>query len=201
VEAAQHFGCGAPRLRFSASRFRRDRFDIAKTQFEVQHCPASVQIGPSVAKEEYMSLIRWDPFSDVDTMFGRLVPSNIANWTRLGVEGNGRKLDWAPSADISETDKEYVIRAELPAVKKEDVQVTLDDGMITIRGERKQQKEDKNEKFHRVESFYGTFERRFSLPENVNADSIRCESKEGILTVHIPKTETAKQKPKQITVQ
>ncbi len=148
-----------------------------------------------------MSLIRWDPFSDVDTMFGRLVPSNIANWTRLGVEGNGRKLDWAPSADISETDKEYVIRAELPAVKKEDVQVTLDDGMITIRGERKQQKEDKNEKFHRVESFYGTFERRFSLPENVNADSIRCESKEGILTVHIPKTETAKQKPKQITVQ
>jgi len=148
-----------------------------------------------------MSLIRWDPFSDVDTMFGRLVPSNIANWTRLGVEGNGRKLDWAPSADISETDKEYVIRAELPAVKKEDVQVTLDDGMITIRGERKQQKEDKNEKFHRVESFYGTFERRFSLPENVNADSIRCESKEGILTVHIPKTETSKQKPKQITVQ
>jgi HSP20 family protein len=141
-----------------------------------------------------MSLIRWDPFSDVDTLFGRLVPSNIANWTRLGVEGDGRKLDWAPSADISETDKEYVIRAELPAVKKEDVQVTLDNGMITIKGERKQQKEDKNEKFHRVESFYGTFERRFSLPENVNADSIRCESKEGILTVHIPK-------PKQITVQ
>jgi HSP20 family protein len=148
-----------------------------------------------------MSLIRWDPFSDVDTLFGRLVPSNIANWTRLGVEGDGRKLDWAPSADISETDKEYVIRAELPAVKKEDVQVTLDNGMITIKGERKQQKEDKNEKFHRVESFYGTFERRFSLPENVNADSIRCESKEGILTVHIPKTETSKQKPKQITVQ
>jgi HSP20 family protein len=148
-----------------------------------------------------MSLIRWDPFSDVDTLFGRLVPSNIANWTRLGVEGNGRKLDWAPSADISETDKEYVIRAELPAVKKEDVQVTLDNGMITIKGERKQQKEDKNEKFHRVESFYGTFERRFSLPENVNADSIRCESKEGILTVHIPKTETSKQKAKQITVQ
>jgi HSP20 family protein len=148
-----------------------------------------------------MSLIRWDPFGDVDTLFGRLVPSNIANWTRLGMEGNGRKLDWAPSADISETDKEYVIRAELPAVKKEDVQVTLDNGMITIKGERKQQKEDKNEKFHRVESFYGTFERRFSLPENVNADSIRCESKEGILTVHIPKTETSKQKAKQITVQ
>lgn len=147
-----------------------------------------------------MSLIRWDPFADVDTMFNRLMPGNFAKWPRLGVE-NGQKLDWAPSADISETDKEYVIRAELPAVKKEDVQVTFDAGMITIKGERKQQKEDKNEKFHRIESFYGTFERRFSLPENVNSDAISCESKEGILTVHIPKTETMKQKPKQITVQ
>jgi HSP20 family protein len=145
-----------------------------------------------------MSLIRWDPFADVDTLFSRLVPSGFP---RMALESNGRKLDWAPSADISETDKEYLIRAELPAVKKEDVQVTFDDGMITIKGERKQQKEDKNEKYHRMESFYGTFERRFSLPENVNSDTIRCESKDGILTVHIPKTEAPKQKPKQITVQ
>jgi len=148
-----------------------------------------------------MSLIRWEPFGDVDTFFNRLVPSSYATFPRLSVEGNGKKLDWAPSADISETDKEYVIRAELPAVKKEEVQVTFDDGMLTIRGERKQQKEDKNEKFHRVESFYGSFERRFSLPENVNADAIACESKDGVLTVHIPKSEILKQKPKQITVQ
>ena len=148
-----------------------------------------------------MSLIRWEPFGDVDTLFNSLMPSSYANWPRLSVEGNGKKLDWAPSADISETDREYVIRAELPAVKKEDVQVTFEDGMLTIKGERKQQKEDKNEKFHRVESFYGSFERRFSLPENVNADTISCDSKEGILTVHIPKTEMLKQKPKQITVQ
>jgi HSP20 family protein len=73
--------------------------------------------------------------------------------------------------------------------------------MITIKGERKQQKEDKNEKFHRIESFYGSFERSFSLPENINADAIRCDSKDGILSVHIPKTETQKQKPKQISVQ
>jgi HSP20 family protein len=148
-----------------------------------------------------MSLIRGDPFGDVDTFFHRLVPSSYANWPHLTTEGNGKKLDWAPSADISETDKEYVIRAELPAVKKEDVQVTLDDGMITIKGERKRQKEDKNEKFHRVESFYGSFERRFSLPENVNAEAISCESKEGVLTLRIPKSEMLKQKPKQITVQ
>ena len=145
-----------------------------------------------------MSLIRWEPFGDVDTLFSRLMPDSF---TRVALAGNGRKLDWSPSADISETDKEYVIRAELPAVKKEDVQVTYDDGVITIKGERKQQKDEKTEKFHRVESFYGSFERSFLLPENANAETIRCESKDGILTVHIPKTETVKQKPKQIAVQ
>ena len=147
-----------------------------------------------------MSLIRWDPFGNVDTLFNRLMPSGFVR-PQLALEGNGRKLEWTPSSDISETDAEYMIRAELPAVKKEDVQVTLDEGMITIKGERKQRKEDKNEKFHRVESFYGSFERRFSLPENINADGIRCDSKDGILTVHIPKTETQKQKPKHISVQ
>ncbi len=146
-----------------------------------------------------MSLIRWDPFADVDVFFNRMVPSSFANLPRMALEG--KKLDWAPSADISETDQEYLIRAELPAVKKEDVQVMFDDGMITIKGERKQQKEDKNEKYHRTESFYGSFERRFSLPDNVNSDAIRCESRDGILTVHIPKVETPKSRPKQITVQ
>jgi HSP20 family protein len=144
-----------------------------------------------------MRVVRWEPFGEFDTLFTRLVPS----LRQLALEGSGKKLEWTPSADISETEKEYVIRAELPAVNKEDVQVTLDDGMITIKGERKQHKDDKNEKFHRVESFYGSFERSFSLPDNVNADTIRCESKDGILTVHIPKTETPKQKAKQITVQ
>jgi HSP20 family protein len=149
-----------------------------------------------------MSLIRWDPFSDMDAMFNRVLGGNLPRWPRLALGSDeGRKLEWSPSSDISETDKEYVIRAELPAVKKEDVQVTFEDGMITIKGERKQQKEDKNEKYHRIESFYGTFERTFSLPDNVDSDGIRCESKDGILTVHIPKTQNVKQKAKQISVQ
>src|SRR5579864_5164295 len=152
-------------------------------------------------KENSMSLIQWEPFADTESVFNRLISSSLARWPRSLREASGGKLEWSPSADISETDQEYVIRAELPAVKKEDVQVTFDDGMITIKGERKQQKEDKNEKYHRVESFYGSFERRFSLPENVNSEAIRCESKDGVLTVHIPKTEALKQKPKQITVQ
>jgi HSP20 family protein len=148
-----------------------------------------------------MSLIRWNPFGDVDTLFNRLLPGNFIRWSHLAPQSTAGTLEWSPSADISETEQEYVIRAELPAVKKEDVQVTVDDGMITIKGERKQQKVDNNEKYHRVESVYGSFERSFSLPENVNADTIRCESKDGILTVHIPKTEGQKHKPKQINVQ
>lgn len=148
-----------------------------------------------------MSLVRWDPFSDVDSLFNRMLAGGFSRWPQLTLERNGSKPEWAPSADISETDKEYVIRAELPAVAKEDVKVTLDEGTLTITGERKQQKEDKNERFHRVERFYGSFERSFSLPGNIDADTVRCESKDGILTIHIPKNETPKSKAKQIVVQ
>ena len=138
-----------------------------------------------------MSLIRWDPHGDVDTLFNRLMSGAFLRSSSA----------WSPSADVSETDKEYLIRAELPAVKKEDVQVTLDQGVITIKGERKQTTDDENEQFHRIESLYGSFERSFSLPENIDADAIRCESKDGILCVRIPKSETQKQQPKQINVQ
>jgi len=145
-----------------------------------------------------MNIVRWDPFGDFDTLFNRMLPKSVAGWPRLA--GEGGKLEWSPSANISETDKEYLIRAELPAVKKEDVKVTVDQGMITIEGERGRQKEEKDEKIHRVESLYGTFMRSFSLPENVNIDAVRCENKDGVLTVHIPKTETEKRKPKQVKV-
>ena len=147
-----------------------------------------------------MSLVRWDPFVDIDTLFNRMMPTAFARWPRSSTTGSER-LEWAPSADISETDQEYVIRAALPAVKKEDVTVTVDAGTITIKGERKQQTDDRTEKYHRIESFFGTFERSFSLPDNVNADAIRCESKDGVLTVHIPKTVAQKAQPKQISVQ
>ena len=147
-----------------------------------------------------MNVVRWDPFSNMDTLFNRMLPKAFAGWPRLGPESNG-DFQWSPSADISETDKEYLIRAELPAVKKEDVKVTVDQGMITIEGERKQQKEEKNEKFHRVERLHGSFMRSFSLPENVNLDAISCEDQDGVLTVRIPKVETGQRKPRQIRVQ
>jgi HSP20 family protein len=85
-------------------------------------------------------------------------------------------------------------------VKKEDVKVTVDQGLITIEGRRKHEKEDKSEKYHRIETFQGSFMRSFSLPENANAEAIRCESKDGVLTVHIPKTEVEKKKLRQVPV-
>jgi HSP20 family protein len=148
------------------------------------------------------NLVRWDPFSEMDRVFGRWMPRSLLSWPRLALsENGGSKLEWSPSADISETDEEYLLRAELPAVNKEDVKVTVDAGMLTIEGERKQQTEEKNERVHRTESFYGHFERSFSLPENVDATTIRCESKDGVLTVHIPKKEIEKKKPIEIKIQ
>jgi HSP20 family protein len=149
-----------------------------------------------------MNLARWDPFSDIDTLFNRMLPTTFSRRPRFAFGDNGDAVvEWSPSADISETDKEYLIRAELPAVKKEDVNVSVAGNTITIEGERKQRKEDKDEKSIRVESFHGTFTRSFQLPEDVIVDKIRCEDKDGVLTVHLPKSETEKQQPKRIKVE
>jgi HSP20 family protein len=118
---------------------------------------------------------------------------------RSALRGNGERSEWSPAANISETDKEYLIKAELPEVKKEDVRVLVENGVITISGERKQQKEQKDENEIRIESYYGTFSRSFSLPDNVDANGVRAESKDGVLKVHIPKKEVSK--PKAVTVQ
>lgn len=143
-----------------------------------------------------MSLIRWEPFREMDDFFRQVSPLLGRNSLRtLGERGT----EWAPTANISETDKEYLIKAELPEVKKEDVKITLENGVITISGERKQEKEAKDENEIRVESFYGTFTRSFSLPENIDAGAVRAESKDGVLKIRIPKKEASK--PKSITVQ
>jgi HSP20 family protein len=149
-----------------------------------------------------MSLVRWDPFSDIDTLFNRMLPTGFGRRPRFAFGDNGdAEVEWSPSADISETDKEYLIRAELPAVKKEDVAVSVTGNTITIEGERKQRKENKDEKSIRVESFHGTFTRSFQLPEDVIVDKIRCEDQDGVLTVHLPRSETKKQQPKRIEVE
>ena len=146
-----------------------------------------------------MNVIRWEPFAAMDEMLNRF-PSMLERWARMS--GSGEKgVDWSPSVDISETDQEYLIRATLPAVRKEDVNVTVEDGMLTVSGERRQKEEQKDEKVHKVESFYGSFSRTFSLPEGTDASGIRAESKDGILTIHVPKSRTEAKKPTTIKVQ
>ena len=147
-----------------------------------------------------MNVVRWDPFASLESMFGRM-PA-LSRWPSLPDFNGGTRYEWSPSADISETEQEYLIRAELPAVKKEDVHVTFDDGMLTVSGERKHKEEEKKEKFHRLETFYGSFRRSFTLPENVDSAAIRADSKDGIITIHVPKTKaTEVRKTKEIKVQ
>jgi HSP20 family protein len=132
----------------------------------------------------------WDPFRDFQELSDRLnhwfepryVPAN--NDTR---EQALTVFDWAPQVNISETDKAYVVKADLPDVKKEDVKVTHDKGVLTLAGERRQEKREESEKFHRVESSYGKFLRRFTLPEDAQSESIEAAFKDGALTVTIPK--------------
>jgi len=150
-----------------------------------------------------MAVVRWDPFSGADELFHHLMPAMSGRLPRLALhtDGDHAHLEWMPSADISETDKEYLVRAHLPAVKKEDVKVSVARGMLTIEGERKHDTDEKKEHFHRMESVHGSFARSFSLPENANTDAIRCEARDGVLTVHIPKKEPAESKPKQIKIE
>lgn len=143
-----------------------------------------------------MNIARWEPFREMEEFFRQ----NSPFFGRALRRNGGDVGNWAPVADISETDGEYLIKAELPEVKKEDVKITLDNGVITISGERRHEKEKKDENEIRIESFYGTFSRSFSLPENVDAKGIRAETKDGVLRVRIPKTETAKAKPISIEV-
>jgi len=146
-----------------------------------------------------MSIVRWEPFSAIDEVFNRF-PSFFGRWPKLAADSEA-KFDWAPAVDISETKEEYLIRAALPAVKKEDVEVTIDDGMLTLSGERRQQEEQKDEKLHKVESYYGSFSRSFALPDVVDQAAIRAESKDGVLTIHVPKTKVETKKPTTIKVQ
>jgi HSP20 family protein len=106
--------------------------------------------------------------------------------------------DWAPAMDIEETEHEYLMKADLPDVRKEDVKVGIQNGILSVEGERKQEKEDKNKTYHRVERVYGKFVRRMTVPTDVDEQKVGAEFKNGVLTVHLPKSAAAK--PKTIDV-
>jgi len=145
------------------------------------------------------ALMRWDPFRELEDMSERL--NRVFN-RPAARSANGKEAitvaDWIPTVDIAETDGEYQIKAELPEVKKEDVKVTVEDGVLTIQGERRHEAEEKGKKFHRVERSYGSFVRSFTLPDHVDDAKVKAEYKDGVLHLHLPKSEKAK--PKAIDV-
>ena len=143
-----------------------------------------------------MNITRWETFREIEDMYRQYSPSFSRPLRRAG----GETIEWTPVADISEDDKEFLIKAQLPEVKREDVKVTLQDGALTISGERKHEKKQKGENEIRIESFYGSFSRTFSLPDNVDTKGIRAEAKDGVLRVHVPKLEGAKSTSTQIEV-
>lgn len=153
-----------------------------------------------------MSLIRWNPTRELINW-----PTGIAgmqreinrlfdNFFRGSVQDDGTFFSsvWAPAVDIAEHENEYVVKVELPGVSKDDVKVTLESNILTIRGEKKKEKEFKEDDYHRMERSYGAFQRSFALPSSVKSDKIDAAYEDGILTVTLPKAEEAK--PKQIEV-
>jgi HSP20 family protein len=102
---------------------------------------------------------------------------------------------------VSETEGEYLIKAELPEVPKEDVSITVQDGILTLAGERKQELREDQEKAHRIERYYGSFARRFALPENADQQGISAESRDGLIVIRIPKQRVVEPQPRQIQIQ
>ena len=146
-----------------------------------------------------MRVIKWEPFRDVDDVFDRFIAESLRHWPRPAQAARAEQ-DWTPPADVSETEAEYVIRADLPEVRKEDVSVTVQDGVLTLSGERRPEPREESEKMHRLERPNGRFARRFALPENVDEQAIRAESREGVLRIRIPKQKVVQPEPRQIEI-
>ena len=123
-----------------------------------------------------MNIVKWDPFGEFDRAFRA----------------------FTPAVDIHETEKEYVIKADLPDVNKDDVKVEFQAGVLSVEGERKQEKEEKGRKFHKIEREYGTFIRRFAVPSEVDTAKLSAEFKDGVLNVHLPKLPDSK--PRNVSI-
>ena len=142
------------------------------------------------------ALARWDPFKEMEDMQRRF--ARVLGITSAHAGNGGREsmtvTEWSPSVDIIEDEKEWLVKADLPEVSKEDVKVQVENNVLTITGERKLEKEEKGKKYHRVERSYGNFLRSFTLPDGADGANIKAEFKDGVLKVHLPKGEKAKAK-------
>ena len=143
-----------------------------------------------------MSLVKWNPAKDLLDLQKELNKVFGEFFSRSPMELGS--FEWAPAVDIIENDNEFVVKAELPGITQDDIKVSLSNDVLTIKGEKKQEKEEKGKNFHRIERSYGSFHRSFSLPSKVQADKVKAVYKNGVLEITLPKAEEVK--PKEITI-
>jgi len=147
-------------------------------------------------------ITRWSPWRELEDMERRL--STIFGRAPMSTTGEKKEAisvaEWSPLVDIAEDDKEYIVKAEIPDMKKEDIKINVHDDVLSISGDRKYEKEEKGKKYHRVERAYGSFMRSFTLPEDADGSKVNAEYKDGVLKVHLPKSEKAKQKTIEVKV-
>lgn len=155
-----------------------------------------------------MSIVRWNPVRELATFpsdilgMQREINHMFDRFFRGGVLDDAElpATTWAPAVDLAEKNDAYIAKVELPGVSKDDVKITLQDNVITIRGEKKDEKETNESNYHRVERSYGSFQRSFNLPSAVKGDKVDAQYKDGILTISLPKAEEAKHKQIEVKV-
>ena len=145
----------------------------------------------------------WNPLREMEEAQNRFNPFFLAGFPNRMGSGEIHSLtvaDWSPEVDISEDDHGYLLKADLPEMKKDVVRVTVEDGILSVSGERKSEKEDQTRKFHRIERSYGNFRRSFTLPEDANGSKVTADFRDGVLKVHLPITPIAKSKAIEVQV-
>jgi HSP20 family protein len=145
-----------------------------------------------------MAVVRWDPFRDLNTLqdrMNRLFDDAGRTWR---TDEPSATTTWSPAVDIFETEGEIVVKAELPGMERNDITLNLEKNVLTLKGERRLEKETKEDNYHRIERSYGGFSRAFAIPATVDDEKIRAEYKDGVLKIELPKKEQAK--PKQIRI-
>lgn len=148
--------------------------------------------------EENMAIVRWSPFRDlmgIQQEVNRLFDDLMTRRTEAGLEG----AVWIPAVDVSESEDSVNVKVEAPGVKKEDIKISVTNNVLTVRGEKKMEKETSEENYHRIERVYGSFVRSIELPTVVQADKVKAAIKDGVLSIALPKSEEVK--PKEIAIE
>ena len=145
-----------------------------------------------------MQLIRWEPFRDVVSLSERM--NRFFENSVVSREGNGDSVasSWSPSVDIYENEDEIALNAEIPGIDEKDIEIKIEDNILSLKGERKWEDEKKEENYHRIERSYGSFFRSFRIPNNIDQEKIRAEHEDGVLKIHLPKKHESK--PRKVKV-